>query len=552
MNYKHFLFVIFFFFTNNLGFGAIFNGIDIPDDLDSKFKEYRYRQGRAFAASVDSTYEYSVEEFDRWLKSRVEFDSTHFCPICKVFFPIRSNSFKKNISIKDNKLCLDGYPKIIYSPLPPECPYCLCVCPDGEFSYQGTVELTYSVFGHTAQYLQPCDRYILFVETLHRGLSDYEKFQIYFKYAVCGIYKDSEIYLKKAYNAIDTFIAKHFKEELEKDEEKEKDSLYYWNFNIFFQRVDLLRQIGDFKQASELLSELDKYNKYSYRSVILEFERKLILEKNTKRIERPFGNLLHNAIKDCKNVNELNISTEELSRLSRQTNINNNTPFQQAILEKKYEYLQFLLKSVPDILKIEETDDDFKPLHYAAKVGDVRIIELLLNSGCDIDGKSDQIQTPIFLAIRFGQYNAVCYLIRHNANLEVKDQEYNKPLQAACYSCNKDGIKILEKLLEKENKSSPNYKNELQKCLQVAICYGNLEALKFFKKNGIAIDFSKIPELSVPSPNTIDYLSKEKGSDTFLYNSFRSALNYEWQNHLEAYRKAGLYDKFLKRIEKEK
>ena len=56
------------------------------------------------------------------------------------------------------------------------------------------------------------------------------------------------------------------------------------------------------------------------------------------------------------------------------------------------------------------------PLHVAAMKGYIDIIELLLESGANIDAVNDDQETPLYKSCNFNQLDAVKVLLRYGAN----------------------------------------------------------------------------------------------------------------------------------------
>jgi ankyrin repeat protein len=63
------------------------------------------------------------------------------------------------------------------------------------------------------------------------------------------------------------------------------------------------------------------------------------------------------------------------------------------------------------------------PLHYAAAVGNVDIMKLLLDKSAYIDAESPNKTTPIMMAARAGQTDAVKLLIEEGADLSLTNEQ---------------------------------------------------------------------------------------------------------------------------------
>lgn len=88
------------------------------------------------------------------------------------------------------------------------------------------------------------------------------------------------------------------------------------------------------------------------------------------------------------------------------------------------------------------------PLHYAAAVGNVEIMTLLLNEGAVVDALSPNTTTPLMMAARSGHNQAAILLIEHGADVSLKNH-----MQFTAIRFAKEGeFKSLQEILEKRLK----------------------------------------------------------------------------------------------------
>jgi uncharacterized protein len=104
----------------------------------------------------------------------------------------------------------------------------------------------------------------------------------------------------------------------------------------------------------------------------------------------------------------------------------NQTALMWAIAEKHVEVVQVLLGAHADVNAA--TKQGFRPMHFAARVGDVAIIEELRKAGVDVNVRTAGTErdasfgyTPLFVATLRGQIDAAIYLVDHGADPNIMD-----------------------------------------------------------------------------------------------------------------------------------
>ncbi|KYQ88870.1 ankyrin repeat-containing protein [Tieghemostelium lacteum] len=93
-----------------------------------------------------------------------------------------------------------------------------------------------------------------------------------------------------------------------------------------------------------------------------------------------------------------------------------------------------------DVLKLLENgickldDEDFgglQALHFASRIGDIKIAQLLLSKGSNINAENNFGSTPLHEAVRRGEVDMVKFLISAGADLSIGDIDSNTPLHLA-------------------------------------------------------------------------------------------------------------------------
>ncbi|XP_066138875.1 acyl-CoA-binding domain-containing protein 6-like [Euwallacea fornicatus] len=83
--------------------------------------------------------------------------------------------------------------------------------------------------------------------------------------------------------------------------------------------------------------------------------------------------------------------------------------------------------------------DGMSLIHYAADVGNVELLDLLINEGCDINLQDSEGQTALHYASSCGHAECVLLLLSKGAVFDVKDTDDCTPLDVA----SDDAIRVL-------------------------------------------------------------------------------------------------------------
>ena len=84
--------------------------------------------------------------------------------------------------------------------------------------------------------------------------------------------------------------------------------------------------------------------------------------------------------------------------------------------------MQVLIAAGADLNAIE-TDGDFAPLHFAARLGQTSAAKLLLDAGADPNIANSVGMTPLLVASHFGTASIVKLLIEHGADVDALGTE---------------------------------------------------------------------------------------------------------------------------------
>ncbi|KAM7422340.1 hypothetical protein PAMA_010414 [Pampus argenteus] len=110
-------------------------------------------------------------------------------------------------------------------------------------------------------------------------------------------------------------------------------------------------------------------------------------------------------------------------------NIKDQCPLVQAIFNRNAEEVSFLLNHNEDVNSLDQ--EQSTPLHAAAYLGDVHIMDLLITSGANVDAKDQGLLTPLHRAAASRNDRAVELLLKHRAEVNTRDKFWHTPLHMA-------------------------------------------------------------------------------------------------------------------------
>jgi len=87
------------------------------------------------------------------------------------------------------------------------------------------------------------------------------------------------------------------------------------------------------------------------------------------------------------------------------------------------------------------------PLHKAVNEGKLKFIRSLVNSGCDLNVGASQEQTPLHLAALNGNIEIVKYLVEHGADVNMLDEVNCLPID---YAIEEKDEKMIQYLMSKQ------------------------------------------------------------------------------------------------------
>ncbi len=114
-------------------------------------------------------------------------------------------------------------------------------------------------------------------------------------------------------------------------------------------------------------------------------------------------------------------------------------PIHEAARIGEVEQIKFLFKSAPDL--IDATDEKGRtPLHIAAANKQLRVVQVLLGLGANVNARAMNGQTPLHAAARLGDTAIAGLLITNRAVINALDTYRNTPLLLALQSSNSETL----------------------------------------------------------------------------------------------------------------
>jgi ankyrin repeat protein len=183
------------------------------------------------------------------------------------------------------------------------------------------------------------------------------------------------------------------------------------------------------------------------------------------------------------------------------------TPLHTASYYGNIEILHLLLDHGADPEAIAEGDMGEKPLHkvsyskYRSQEDGVRVAQLLLDSGADVNTRRKDDQTPLHRASYFGNVEIVRLLLDHGADPEANAEGNKglKPLHLVSYGkyrSQADGVRVAQLLLDRGAKVNAR-RNDRRTPLNLASYFGNVEIVQLLIDHGAEVnavdDFGKSP-----------------------------------------------------------
>lgn len=153
--------------------------------------------------------------------------------------------------------------------------------------------------------------------------------------------------------------------------------------------------------------------------------------------------------------------------IDRGASLSSPYPLQAAVLNNQYEMVDYLINQGSPINGDGSTQS---PLWFSVTHGDMKMAELPVKLGADVDFQTDSMGTPLFSVTYTNNYDGKInrlqlsqFLVENGANLGITDQKGKTPKQCAQERLHeikseelKPRIHVIISLLEQAEKNQPN------------------------------------------------------------------------------------------------
>jgi ankyrin repeat protein len=176
------------------------------------------------------------------------------------------------------------------------------------------------------------------------------------------------------------------------------------------------------------------------------------------------------------------------------------TPLHVASYFGNVEIVHLFLEHGAD-LEAAEGDMGEKPLHgpsygeYRSEEDGVRVAQLLLDHGADVNTRRKDHWTPLHVASYFGNVEIVHLFLEHGADLEAAEGDIGaKPLHQLSYGeyrSEEDGVRVAQLLLDRGADVNTRIKDH-QTPLHVASYFGNVEIVRLLLDHGADLEAARV------------------------------------------------------------
>ena len=164
-------------------------------------------------------------------------------------------------------------------------------------------------------------------------------------------------------------------------------------------------------------------------------------------------------------------------------------PIERAIVLESAEITRILIQTSNGAdLNVPNCGDGRTPLTLASVIGLMKITELLINSGADVNREDNHGSTPLISAISRGNLQIVKLLLRHGATLDLVSSQGWTAIIMAIYS---EKIEIVKYLIDNGADLDVHTQSGWTP-LTMAICKNRIDILKILIERGANVNYRPI------------------------------------------------------------
>ena len=229
-------------------------------------------------------------------------------------------------------------------------------------------------------------------------------------------------------------------------------------------RVDSSKTISDLKQKLNMDNNINNNNANKIPDIKEQQKHTHHVKSTTLNLRNSIAQTsIPNTIRMNNDINNLgSINQNPKKTLSSNTNANTNIS-EHLNTENIYRQFLFLAKRgdrekfleiFGQILSLDKNNRDinykdengYSALHYACEEGNLKIVEILIDTHCNPNILNNLKQTPLHLSAKGGYFDISKKLIESGAILNIYDSEKNSPIH---YICKNNYVELLKFCLTK-------------------------------------------------------------------------------------------------------
>uniref|UniRef100_A0A0K2TKJ7 Transient receptor potential cation channel subfamily A member 1 homolog [Aplysia californica] n=1 Tax=Lepeophtheirus salmonis TaxID=72036 RepID=A0A0K2TKJ7_LEPSM len=174
---------------------------------------------------------------------------------------------------------------------------------------------------------------------------------------------------------------------------------------------------------------------------------------------------------------EANFSTDFVKELIQKKDGEGNTSLSIAVSSGSIKIVELLLEYGANVNS--KNKHSVSVLHCAARTGQIESVELLVEHSAEVNVVNSLIQTPVYIAASNNNVKVIEYLVNNGCNPNIQDSNGFTPLHIACKEGNVEAVEVL--IAFKTNVDLLDYDD--RSCLYIAALYNKPEVLKALLEN---------------------------------------------------------------------